>query len=548
MTLMLRPLLFGGDSSQKRVKGVKVDSYNAEILSESRKLVRVSGKILGVKLRGMTRELKRLVAAVVFCSETAPAPVVGGDQKEGSSSELEEGGLGGLRRLVGMLQHAWEAERVADAAAPGSSGAASTATISQNIKFSLCLLCIAELQSALNMLVEFLDELSEQLSFWKEMKERPIRYDAVRLVARGTSAPKQLFFQACRIWGSCSRALSGAARRPRASLDKTVRHLEAVMMTYLVHLGKVKNSLIAIGNACSEAELEEALSAAFLVLETIMGVSVLRDSGALDATASTPTGAALETPFREPDRRSFCKSSSHDTFFTPFDNHNGSHGARRLFDHEVVEQVFEHAAEFLDSHDSRIALFRRQIAGRHVPSRAVLYWPELVLGLVTFGGISSFVFKHSSMCGSDDLSKWTSAFLSSVKMFVQEHVTSPVKALVDEVFFDTLIDVADVKAMDDAKASLSRMLQHYVDDHAIEGVDPQQLREAIANCDMGILTKDFEKEMQKPVLNLVSGDLVRLILLNVQFLKKEMLSVVAALDQLIRQNQFNLQASKSFFF
>ena len=86
------------------------------------------------------------------------------------------------------------------------------------------------------------------------------------------------------------------------------------------------------------------------------------------------------------------------------------------------------------------------------------------------------------------------------------------------------------------------MLKHYVDDHNIDAVSQAELAQAIEECDMRIITADFEREMQKPVINLVSGDLVRLMLLNVQFLKKEMLSVVAALDMLIRQNQFNLQA------
>ncbi len=496
---------------QKTVKGVVVESYNAEILSESRRLVANIESVLGVALHSLGNEVNRLAAIVLFCVD--------------DTNDVTLEGMGGLSELLDTLERQWDAER-----ATLTSGE----PFSQRLKFAVALLCVAELQSVLNMLVEFLDEISEQLSFWKGLRERRVRYAAIRLVTSEKTGAFSTFANVVRLACECCRAIRGddgrATAPPRRSLRNVVRHLENVMGSYLEQLGKVKHALIAIDCAETENELEIALTMGFKITETIMGVSVLRDS----ALSSPRHGANSTTP----SQRSFSmsKSTSHDTFFA-------GDLCGPLFQHEVLDLVFEHTAEVLDTHDPKCVAFQRRVSDSAVPGRVILYWPELFMGTTAAFAASVFLVRNSPLCGSDNLSRWVSVFSVSVKEFGEKHVTKPIRALIDEVFFDTVIDVADQRAVEDAKASLSRMLKHYVEDHNNQNFSKAELIEAIEACDMRIITDDFEREMQKPVLNLVSGDLVRLMLLNVQFLKKEMLSVVAALDTLIRQNQFNLQAA-----
>ena len=159
---------------------------------------------------------------------------------------------------------------------------------------------------------------------------------------------------------------------------------------------------------------------------------------------------------RHPKRSfSMSKSTSHDTFFA-------GDLCGPLFQHEVLDLVFEHTAEVLDTHDPKCVAFQRRVSDSAVPGRVILYWPELFMGTTAAFAASVFLVRNSPLCGSDNLARWVSVFSVSVKEFGEKHVTKPIRALVDEVFFDRYIDVADQKAVEDAKLSLSRMLKHYV--------------------------------------------------------------------------------------
>jgi hypothetical protein len=60
--------------------------------------------------------------------------------------------------------------------------------------------------------------------------------------------------------------------------------------------------------------------------------------------------------------------------------------------------------------------------------------------------------------------------------------------------------------------------------------------------DMEIANNDIEKVMSGPLTagyNLVSGEMVRLGLLQMQFCKKELMVALGAMDELIQMNQVN---------
>ena len=87
--------------------------------------------------------------------------------------------MSGLTQLCSLLDEKWEAEKLHQKSGD---------PLSQELKLAIALLCIAELQSVLNMLVEFLDEISEELSFWKGLRERRVRYAAIRIATSEKTA------------------------------------------------------------------------------------------------------------------------------------------------------------------------------------------------------------------------------------------------------------------------------------------------------------------------------------------------------------------------
>jgi len=179
--------------------------------------------------------------------------------------------------------------------------------------------------------------------------------------------------------------------------------------------------------------------------------------------------------------------------------------------------------------------FLSYISGFEQVPRYIKYWPEITCGVVFGVGLISVAMYRKA-----DAYDFLSRVLLSWNEFYVEHVKKPLAALVDEILFDHTLQVSDSEAMIDAKLSLGRMLEDYVRD-----VDPNADAATLASIresmDVSILSQQYEAELKKPIASLVSGDLVRMLLIQMQFMKKELLVVMTALDELIRENQFNLE-------
>ena len=59
--------------------------------------------------------------------------------------------------------------------------------------------------------------------------------------------------------------------------------------------------------------------------------------------------------------------------------------------------------------------------------------------------------------------------------------------------------------------------------------------------DMSPISVEYENELKRPMQNIVSGRIARLVLIQLQFVKKELLVAMQAIDELFNANQVNLQ-------
>jgi nuclear-control-of-ATPase protein 2 len=59
--------------------------------------------------------------------------------------------------------------------------------------------------------------------------------------------------------------------------------------------------------------------------------------------------------------------------------------------------------------------------------------------------------------------------------------------------------------------------------------------------DMRPISEEYELELRRPMLSIVSGKIARLVLIQLQFVKKELLVAMQAIDDLFNANQVNLQ-------
>ena len=59
--------------------------------------------------------------------------------------------------------------------------------------------------------------------------------------------------------------------------------------------------------------------------------------------------------------------------------------------------------------------------------------------------------------------------------------------------------------------------------------------------DMTPISQEYEKELRRPIQNLVSGRLARLLLIQLQFVKKELLMAMQGIDEIFTAQQVNMQ-------
>ena len=120
---------------QTTVKGVVVESYNAEILSESRRLVASIEQILNVKLKYLGTKVKRLTRVVVFCID---------------DKAFNNDAMSGLTQLCSLLDEKWEAEKLHQKSGdPLSQGSSLLLPCCASQSFRACSIC------SLNFLMKY---------------------------------------------------------------------------------------------------------------------------------------------------------------------------------------------------------------------------------------------------------------------------------------------------------------------------------------------------------------------------------------------------------
>jgi len=84
------------------------------------------------------------------------------------------------------------------------------------------------------------------------------------------------------------------------------------------------------------------------------------------------------------------------------------------------------------------------------------------------------------------------------------------------------------------------MLNDFLVQHRPKITDKER-RSFVESMDMSPISEEYELELRRPIQNLVSGRIARLVLIQLQFVKKELLVAMQAIDELFNANQVNLQ-------
>ncbi|XP_065879101.1 protein DGS1, mitochondrial isoform X2 [Euphorbia lathyris] len=189
------------------------------------------------------------------------------------------------------------------------------------------------------------------------------------------------------------------------------------------------------------------------------------------------------------------------------------------------------------------------VAKHQKPKKITRYWIRYTCGAVGLSVCSMWLLRHSSVMGSSDIDNWIHKAKDSTFSFFSEHVEQPLLSIRDELF-DTFRKrhegKMEIEEVQSTANSLHRMLLEFS-----EQTKGQKFPENASDHEMlEMVMARYEKELVHPIQNLVSGELGRALLIQVQKLKLDIKTAMLELDQIVRANQINfavLAALPAFF-
>lgn len=234
----------------------------------------------------------------------------------------------------------------------------------------------------------------------------------------------------------------------------------------------------------------------------------------------------------------------------------GEDGDRRVHDGDVEREgdkgtthdsvhlkaiIKRHASTFLPSMSAFRNRLMRERSLDGIPSVWHRRWLEISLtcAFMTYG--SYWLITRSRLCGSPVLEDAYARVYETARVFFYEHVTDPVRNLYNEVVLNKSIDVVDHAQVLDTQLSLDIMLRDFVI-ATRPGISETEVDFLLESGDaLKMMSRTYETEMKKPLTNMVSGTLIQMLLIQVQFLKKELLQAMEKVDLLLKANNKNIE-------
>jgi hypothetical protein len=202
----------------------------------------------------------------------------------------------------------------------------------------------------------------------------------------------------------------------------------------------------------------------------------------------------------------------------------------------VIRDLSKAPSDFTE-HLENIGLKRRKRRGIAGLLRIRYVFRTTFWGGVVFSGVQ--FAKHSR-----EVIRWADVAKNNMYDFLDRRIMTPFTEIVNDVVLNKRTSLTDKEALKDAKRSLSAMLNDFMSQHNPK-LSAEDRRQVSAAMDMSPISEEYELELRKPIQNLISGRIARLVLIQLQFVKKELLVAMQAIDELFNANQVNLQVRAS---
>ncbi|CAN0216305.1 unnamed protein product [Pylaiella littoralis] len=176
------------------------------------------------------------------------------------------------------------------------------------------------------------------------------------------------------------------------------------------------------------------------------------------------------------------------------------------------------------------------LLGRYAaPSRIRRNW--MLLAVATPAALASAFYMYRNR-------SWMQRSMLRVRgsfwQFVREHISEPFWGIYNELVHNQPLTLTDANALADSSYSLQRMLEAFIEDTKPD-LSKEEVKKMAATADMSVVSREYERSIINAWKSFVAGDIVRMMLIQVQFIKRELLIATTAIGQLARENELNLR-------
>jgi nuclear control of ATPase protein 2 len=204
---------------------------------------------------------------------------------------------------------------------------------------------------------------------------------------------------------------------------------------------------------------------------------------------------------------------------------------------QLTDRLLTILNEHLPGQEQRFSTLSREY-GR--PNRFIRYWPAGTFFLV-FGSTLLRVLANRRA----EIQTWIQEFGVTVVDFWSNWIVDPVRKLIGTIRHDEGSEVA-IMSKDSLKAdreSLERMVVEFAVDRPNDtgttytGLEIETIRAKVKEGDLTPVLKAYERDLRKPFVGTVRGDLVRALLIQVQKTKVDVEVAIGGIDSLLKSQE-----------
>eukprot|EP00041_Stephanoeca_diplocostata_P008239 m.119146 g.119146 ORF g.119146 m.119146 type:complete len:790 (+) comp17233_c0_seq8:1870-4239(+) len=152
------------------------------------------------------------------------------------------------------------------------------------------------------------------------------------------------------------------------------------------------------------------------------------------------------------------------------------------------------------------------------------------------------LYKSSSYCGSTQLQETVDKVTVMLGTFISEHMVEPVENIMDYILQRHRRSIAEPEAFEETKETLRLMLLDFVNDqHKLPPDQKAELLQHAERCDLRAISTKFVEEVRSPIASVLSGEIIRILLINAERMKLDMLLAMNTMDELMRENTTTIE-------